>query len=59
MYAPNIDSMTMLTRFCRCTLTSQNGEKLGWRARHGSDHILKAAAEEVESILDHLEKDGN
>ena len=41
---------------CRCTFTARRGEEVGWRPRYRADHILEAADEEVECILDQLGK---
>jgi hypothetical protein len=40
----------VLTR-CRCTLEARNGGLVGWKPRFKPEHILEAAAEEVELIL--------
>ncbi|KAJ1570137.1 hypothetical protein HK096_004510 [Nowakowskiella sp. JEL0078] len=37
-----------------CTLRAKRGEKLGWKSKFDSSHILEAADDEVELILEQL-----
>ncbi|KAJ9151075.1 NAD(P)-binding protein [Coniochaeta hoffmannii] len=39
-----------------CTLTPENGKNLGWKPKYPPEHILQAADDEVEVILEHLPK---
>ncbi|KAM7208195.1 NAD(P)-binding protein [Naviculisporaceae sp. PSN 640] len=37
-----------------CTFAAEHGKSLGWKAKFGPEHILEAAEEEVDWILEHL-----
>jgi hypothetical protein len=38
----------------RCTMTAKNGANLGWKPLYKPEHILEAADEEVELILQNI-----
>ncbi|KAF2648789.1 NAD(P)-binding protein [Lophiostoma macrostomum CBS 122681] len=38
-----------------CTFTAEHGRKIGWKPQYEAQHILEAADEEVELILENLE----
>lgn len=40
----------------RCTLTAERGRKIGWTPQFAPNHIVETAAEEVQLIVDNLQK---
>ncbi|KAJ4287558.1 hypothetical protein N0V90_012261 [Kalmusia sp. IMI 367209] len=39
-----------------CTFTPEHGKKIGWKPKYAPEHILETAGDEVDLILEHLEK---
>jgi hypothetical protein len=40
--------------YCRCTLVADNGANIGWTPRYKAEHILEAADEEVNFVLQNM-----
>ncbi|KAJ9623540.1 hypothetical protein H2203_005802 [Taxawa tesnikishii (nom. ined.)] len=43
----------------KCTLTADNGRSIGWTPKYQPEHILEAADDEVELVLQNLDRVGN
>jgi hypothetical protein len=44
--------------FCSCTFTARQGERIGWNPSYAAEHILEAADDEVQRILEYLKASG-